>query len=376
MTGSHREQIRLPDRSNMKKRALIAMSGGVDSSAAALIMQQRGYECVGMTMRLFPDGDPQTAADRACCASDDAEDARRIAEKLDMPFYVCDFTDRFRRDVIDRFADAYELGRTPNPCIDCNRYLKFGALLRKADELGCEHIVTGHYARVQYDARSGRYLLKKGADRKKDQSYVLYTLTQEQLARVIFPLGEMEKSGIRRMAADAGFANAEKAESQDICFVKDGKYADFLEDYRGAKYPEGDFVFPDGTVAGRHRGIVRYTVGQRKGLGLALRKPAYVCAIEPQTNIVRLGDSEDLFSRVVLAEDVNLIAADEIEDGMRVKARIRYHQPECAATVTQTGPHSLRLVFDEPQRAVTPGQSLVMYQDDVVVGGGIITGTK
>ena len=355
---------------------MIAMSGGVDSSAAALLMKERGYECIGVTMKLFGNEDIRVSSDRSCCSPEDAEDARSVAAKLGMPFYVYDFTDRFRRDVIDRFADAYEQGRTPNPCIDCNRYLKFGELFRKADDLGCEFIVTGHYAGTGYDEERGRYLLKKGADRKKDQSYVLYALTQEQLARVIFPLGDMEKTAIRRIAAEAGFVNAEKAESQDICFVKDGKYGDFLEAYRGRKYPEGDFVFRDGTVAGRHKGIIRYTVGQRKGLGLALKKPAYVCAIEPENNIVRLGDNEDLFTRVVYAEDVNLIAVPEIKGEMRVSARVRYHQPERPASVTQTGPHSVRLVFDEPQRAVTPGQSLVMYQDDVVVGGGIITGTE
>lgn len=352
------------------------MSGGVDSSAAALLMKERGYECIGVTMKLFGNEDIRAESDRSCCSLEDAEDARSVAAGLDMPFYVYDFTERFRRDVIDRFADAYEQGRTPNPCIDCNRYLKFDELFRKADDLGCEYIVTGHYARVVFDEERGRYLLKKGADRKKDQSYVLYALTQEQLARVIFPLGDMEKTEIRRIAAEAGFVNAEKPESQDICFVKDGKYGDFLEAYRGVQYPEGDFVFADGTVAGRHRGIVRYTVGQRKGLGLALKKPAYVCAIEPETNTVRLGDNEDLFNRVVYAEDVNLISVPEIRGELRVSARVRYHQPERPAVVTQTGPRSVRLVFDEPQRAITPGQSLVMYQDDVVVGGGIITGTE
>ncbi len=360
----------------MTDRVMIAMSGGVDSSAAALLLKERGFECIGVTMKLFENEDVRVSGDRSCCSAEDAEDARGVAASLDIPFYVYNFADRFRRDVIDRFADAYEKGRTPNPCIDCNRFLKFDELLRKADELGCRYIATGHYADVVHDDKRGRYLLKKGKDLKKDQSYVLYSLTQEQLARVIFPLGNLQKTEIRKIAAEAGFFNAEKPESQDICFIKDGKYGDFLEAYRGRQYPEGDFVFLDGTVAGRHKGIVRYTVGQRKGLGLALKKPAYVCAIEPETNIVRLGDNEDLFTRVVYAEDVNLISVNSIEGEMRVSARVRYHQPERPALVTQTGPHTVRLVFDEPQRAVTPGQSLVMYQDDIVVGGGIITGTE
>ena len=352
------------------------MSGGVDSSAAALLMKERGYECIGVTMKLFGNEDIKVSTDRSCCSLEDAEDARSVAAKLDMPFYVYDFTDRFRKDVIERFVAAYEAGHTPNPCIDCNRYLKFDELFKKADDLGCEYVVTGHYARIDRDPETGRFILRKGADGKKDQSYVLYSLTQEQLARVIFPLGDMKKTRIREIAAEAGFVNADKPESQDICFVKDGKYGDFIEAYRGKSFPEGDFVFKDGTVPGRHRGIIRYTVGQRKGLGLALKKPAYVLGIDPAANTVLLGDNQDLFTRTVYAEDVNLISVLEIRSGMRVSARVRYHQPEKEAMVVQTGPRSVKLVFDEPQRAVTPGQSLVMYQGDIVVGGGIITGTE
>ncbi len=359
----------------MQKRAMIAMSGGVDSSAAALLMKDRGYECVGATMKLL--GDDLTASEGSSCGSDnDAEDARAVAERLGMPFYVFDLSSEFKRHVIDRFVKAYEAGMTPNPCIDCNRYMKFDELLEKADELGCSFIVTGHYARTEYDEASGRYLLKKGADPAKDQSYVLYSLTQEQLSRVIFPLGGMLKTRIRDIAAEAGFVNASKPESQDICFVQKGKYGDFIEEYSGKKFPEGDFVFLDGTAAGRHKGIIRYTIGQRKGLGLALKKPAYVCRLDTERNQVVLGDNEDLFTRVVLAENINLISVPDLKSGMRVSARVRYHQPEKPAHVIQTGPDSLRLVFDEPQRAVTPGQSLVMYDGDTVVGGGIITGTE
>lgn len=360
----------------MNNKALIAMSGGVDSSAAALLMKERGFDCIGVNMKLLGDGTFQLSADRACCSNDDAEDARRAAEHLGIPFYLFDFTPRFRKDVIDRFVKAYEAGMTPNPCIDCNRFLKFDELFSKADELGCRYIATGHYARTGFDEETGRYYLKKGEDEAKDQSYVLYSLTQEQLSRVIFPLGEMTKPRIRQIAGAAGLINASKPESQDICFVQKGKYGDFIEAYTGRTCPEGDFVFRDGTVAGRHKGIIRYTIGQRKGLGLALKKPAYVCGIDAKRNEVILGDNEDLFMRRVFAENINMIRVPDLKNGMRVTARVRYHQAEKPAYVVQTGDDTIELVFDEPQRAITPGQSLVMYDGDHVVGGGIITGAE
>ena len=354
------------------KRALIAMSGGVDSSVAALLMKQKGYDCIGVTMKLYDNEDVGICSDKTCCSVRDVEDARQVAAGIDIPYYVYNFTGDFREEVIERFVDAYEHGRTPNPCIDCNRYMKFGALFAKAGELGCDLVVTGHYARVRYDEARGRYLLLKGLDAEKDQSYVLYQMTQEQLAHVQFPLGELSKPETRELAAAAGMDNAEKHESQDICFVPDGNYAAFIERFRGKAFPPGDFIDREGRVLGQHKGIIRYTIGQRKHLGIALQKPAYVCRINPERNTVTLGSNEDLFIRELIAADVNLIAVDRIDRPMAVTARVRYHQKEKPAVVEQIAEDRLRLTFEEPQRAITPGQSVVMYQGDVVIGGGVI----
>ena len=355
-----------------KDRVLIAMSGGVDSSVAALLMKQKGYDCIGITMRLFDNDDIGKCSERTCCSAEDTEDARQVAERVGIPYYVYNFTGRFRENVIERFVDAYEHGRTPNPCIDCNRYMKFGALFEKAKDLSCGTVVTGHYARIGYDETRGRYLLRKGQDPEKDQSYVLYQMTQEQLAHVQFPLGEMTKEETRALAAEAGLENASKHESQDICFVPDGKYADFIEHFRGQVYPPGDFMDREGNVLGQHKGVIRYTIGQRKGLGIALQKPAYVCGIDPVQNTVTLGSSEDLFTTELTAAEVNLIAVDRIDTPMEVTARVRYHQKEQPATVIQIAKDRIRLTFHEAQRAITPGQAVVMYQGDVVIGGGVI----
>lgn len=348
------------------------MSGGVDSSVAALMMKKRGYECIGVTMKLYDNGEIGVCNDHTCCSVEDVEDARGVAARLDMPYYVYNFADRFREDVIDRFVDAYLNGRTPNPCIDCNRYLKFGELFAKAEDLGCEYVVTGHYARTEYDEKSGRYLLKKGLDPDKDQSYVLYSMTQDQLAHVQFPLGEYRKTETRELAAEAGLDTAQKHESQDICFVPDGKYADFIERFTGKKSPEGDFVDADGNVLGRHKGIIRYTIGQRKHLGIALQKPAYVCRVNADDNTVVLGSNDDLFVKELTAGDVNLIAVEKLQDPMEVTARVRYHQKEKPAVVYPLDGGRIRLEFKEPQRAVTPGQAVVMYSGDTVIGGGVI----
>lgn len=348
------------------------MSGGVDSSVAALMMKKSGYECIGVTMKLYDNGEIGVCSDHTCCSVEDAEDARGVASKLGMPFYVYNFADKFREDVIERFVDAYLHGRTPNPCIDCNRYLKFGELFSKARELGCEYVVTGHYARTEYNHESGRYLLKKGLDPKKDQSYVLYSMTQEQLAHVKFPLGSITKTETRKIADGAGLGTAQKNESQDICFVPDGKYAEFIERFMGRKSPEGDFVDEEGNVLGRHKGIIRYTVGQRKHLGIALQKPAYVCSVDPEKNTVTLGSNEDLFVKELTAGDVNFIAIEKLEGPLEVTARVRYHQKENPAVVYPLDDGRIRLEFKEPQRAVTPGQAVVMYDGDTVIGGGVI----
>ena len=349
---------------SLNKKALIAMSGGVDSSVSALLMQQQDYECVGATMSLFKKS--------TCGGEDDVRDAAKVCADLGMEHHVINFADSFQDKVIKRFIDAYTHGRTPNPCVDCNRHLKFGKLFAKAQELGCEYVVTGHYVRVRYDEAKGRYLLLKGADPKKDQSYVLYSLTQEQLAHAQFPLGEYCKTEIRDIAEEHGFANARKHDSQDICFVENGKYAEFIEKKTGRKFKSGDFVDVEGNVLGRHKGIIYYTVGQRKGLGLALPQPMYVKEIDVVNNKVILATNDQLFSSHVVAKDINLIDCDRIAEPRRLKARIRYHHVEQWATVTQPDEDTLVVDFDEPQRAITKGQSLVLYDGDVVVGGGTI----
>ncbi len=359
----------------MSKKALIAMSGGVDSSVAAALMKESGYDCIGVTMKLFQNEEIGIPKEHSCCSLDDVEDARSVAYALGMPFYVFNFSDRFKETVIDRFVEAYEMGCTPNPCIDCNRYLKFEKLFHRAKELFCDYIVTGHYARIIYDEARGRWLLKKAVDASKDQSYVLYSLTQEQLACVQFPLGAMEKSQTRALAESFGFINAKKSDSQDICFVQDGSYADFIEEYTNKTYPAGDFVDTNGAVLGKHRGIIRYTVGQRKGLGIAFGEPRYVKQVDPVSNTVTLCTNEELFSTTLLAKQINLISVAQIDAPMRVKAKVRYRHKEQWATVEQLDADTLRVVFDEPQRAITVGQAVVLYDEDVVVGGGTIVST-
>jgi tRNA-specific 2-thiouridylase len=357
---------------DIKKKALIAMSGGVDSSVAAYLMKAAGYECIGVTMKLFANDDINLSKEHSCCSLSDVDDARNVANSLDIPYYVFNFKDRFKEQVMDKFVSCYEHGITPNPCIDCNRYLKFEELFRRAQELGYYYVVTGHYARTDYDAASGRYRLLKSVDDTKDQSYVLYSLTQEQLAHIQFPLGEYPKSKTREIAESQGLINAKKHDSQDICFVLNGSYADFIEDYTKKNYPDGNFVDTNGNILGTHKGIIRYTVGQRKGLGLSLKQPMYVKEVNPDTNTVVLATDEELFSREVTANNINLISVDRIVGEMRVKAKVRYRHTEQWATATQTDDDTIHVVFDEPQRAITKGQALVLYDGDVVVGGGTI----
>lgn len=356
----------------MKKKALIAMSGGVDSSVAALLMKERGYECAGITMKLYSPDDEYIPEEQSCCTTQDIEDARKVADALDIPYDVVNFSDNFREHVLEPFVFAYENGATPNPCINCNRHLKFESLFKKAQEMGLDCVVTGHYARIAYDETSGRWFLKKGLDHDKDQSYVLYNLTQEQLAHTLFPLGEMHKPDVRALAEKHGFVNAEKKESMDICFVKDEAYYDFIERFTGKNYPEGDFVDASGNSMGTHKGIIRYTVGQRKGLGLALKAPAYVCKVDPDRNQVVLGSNDDLFSTTLVAKDINLISVSSIDEPMRVMAKVRSRHKEAWATVTQIDEDTIQVVFDEPQRAITKGQAVVLYDGEVVVGGGTI----
>ena len=352
------------------KKALIAMSGGVDSSVAAYLMQQQGWDCAGATMTLYRNEDIGLSRSRTCCSLDDVEDARSVACKLNMPYYVFNFSDEFRCQVMDRFTQAYEQGRTPNPCIDCNRYLKFRRLYDRAALMGCDAIATGHYARIEQE--NGRYLLKKALDASKDQSYVLYMLTQDQLAHTCFPLGTLHKMEAREIAASQGFFNARKPDSQDICFVPDGDYAAFIRRHTGKEDVPGDFVDETDRVLGRHRGITHYTVGQRKGLGVPSNQPLYVKAIDPARNRVVLSGNDALFSRQLTAGDFNWIAWDEPPRQFRCSAKARYRHPEqpCQVNIQEDG--TVEVTFDQPQRAITPGQAVVLYDGDTVLGGGTI----
>ena len=352
--------------------ALIAMSGGVDSSVAAHLMLEAGFKpCIGVTMKLLRNEDVGVLPEKGCCALDDAEDARSVACALGVPHYVFNYTEVFRQSVIENFVREYERGRTPNPCVECNRHLKFGALLRRADELGCRYVATGHYARIEREEDTGRFLLKKALDPAKDQSYVLYMLTQEQLARVRFPLGTLRKSETRSIAQRLGLCSAGKRESQDVCFIPDGDYPAFLARWSGKPLPEGDFLDPEGRVLGRHRGAAAYTLGQRRGLGLPMGERVYVVSKDMAANTVTVGPEKLLFRDALRAEGMNWIVTPPAGP-FRSKAKIRYRAPEAAATVTPLGNSGAVIVFDAPQRAVTPGQAVVLYDGDTVLGGGTI----
>ena len=347
-------------------KSLIALSGGVDSACAAIIMKNRGHECMGVTMRLH------SASESSCLTSKDIEDARGVCENLGIPYTVVDFSSDFDKYVIENFISAYENGATPNPCIECNFRLKFDKLYEYGMENGCDFIVTGHYARIEYDEKYGRRVLKKGLDHKKDQSYVLWRISKDKLEKTIFPLGNiLSKDEARELAAQAGLDVSTKKDSQDICFVPNGDYAAFIENYRKKSYPVGDFVDLQGKILGKHKGIIRYTIGQRKGLGLALPASMYVVSKDLEKNQVILGFNEDLLSKELYANDVNLSAIDEITEPLRVKAKIRYNQEAKDAYATMEN-GLLHIVFDEPQRAICRGQSVVIYDDDTVLGGGII----
>lgn len=357
----------------VNQRALIAMSGGVDSSVSAALMVQQGYDCIGVNMKLHNFAGEEDAQSRQCCSLTDAEDARSVCHRLGMKFYVFNFTEDFSREVIDRFVCAYECGATPNPCIDCNKHMKFSRLYDRAKVLGCDFIVTGHYARVEYDDARQRWLLKKAKNEPKDQSYVLYFLTQEQLAHTRFPLGEFEsKDQIRAIARELNFLNAHKSDSQDICFVPDGKYPDFLTAYTGKEYAPGDFVDTRGNVLGRHKGIVCYTIGQRRGLGLALPQSMYVKYKDMEKNQVVLSTNEELFSDHLVADTFNWSAIDAPAEPIRCKAKTRYQAREADCTVRVLPDGRVDVWFDQPQRALTVGQAVVLYDGDIVVGGGVI----
>lgn len=345
---------------------LIAMSGGVDSSVSAYLMLQHGYRCMGAIMRLHE-------ASNETGMSQNIEDARSVADRLHIPFHVLDMTAAFQTQVMDDFVRCYETGLTPNPCVQCNRCLKFGQFLDCAVALGCTHIATGHYARISKDPVSGRYLLQKAADPAKDQSYFLYPLTQQQLSHTIFPLGDLTKEQARQIALQQGFVNARKQDSQDVCFIPDGDYMAFLKRYTGKEYTKGNFLDLDGNVVGQHQGAVAYTLGQRKGLGIALGKPAYVCSKDMAANTVTVGPNEALFHTTLLANNWNWISTESPKTPICVHAKARSRMTEQPATVYPEENGYYRVVFDTPQRALTPGQAVVLYDGDTVVGGGTIT---
>ena len=342
-------------------KALIGMSGGVDSSVAVHLTMQAGFDCIGGTM-LLHDSTPEAALDAAA-----------VAERMGIPFRVFDLSSLFREKVMDAFVSCYEQGLTPNPCVVCNRYLKFGAFLDIAREMGCDYVVTGHYARIE--ERDGRFLLKKAADEAKDQTYFLYTLTQEQLKHTLFPLGSLTKAEARAIAEALGLLNAKKRDSQDICFIPDGDYMAFMERHTNKTYEGGNYLDLQGNVVGQHRGAVAYTLGQRKGLGLAMGAPVYVCGKDMAANTVTVGPNEALFHSALRANDWNWIAIEDLKEPVRVTAKARSRMREEPATVYPEENGFARVEFDEPQRAITPGQTVVLYDGDMVVGSCIITET-
>ena len=351
-----------------QKKALIALSGGVDSSVAAYLAMDAGLSCIGGTMRLYeaeqplPDAIPKQAAD-----------AQSVATRLGIPFHIFDCRDEFCSCVVDVFVKSYEDGLTPNPCIVCNQRLKFGLFLEKALELGCDYVVTGHYARIKHDPKSGRWVLQKAVDEAKDQSYFLYGLTQKQLSHTLFPLGELTKAQAREIAEERGFVTAKKKDSQDICFVPDGDYFTFMKHHTGHSYPEGDFLDRNGNVIGRHKNAVAYTLGQRKGLGLSMGEPVYVCDKDVVSNTVTVGPNDALMHRSLRAKDWFWHTISQLTEPIRVYAKARSRMVAQPATIYPEENGFVRVEFDTPQRAITPGQAVVLYDGDVVVGGGTIT---
>ena len=350
---------------------MVAMSGGVDSAVAAALLQREGYEIAGVTLRMFDPSILPEGVSSPFSTDSPVTDAKQAADRLGIPHYVLDASAEFRRDVITPFVSTYCEGGTPNPCVDCNRCVKFGSLFDSAEQLGYHILATGHYSALE-TTESGRILLRRAADPSKDQTYMLWSLTQDKLARVRFPLGGMKKSEVKEIAEELGLVSAKRKESQDICFIPDGDYAAFIHRFLGKSFPEGNFIAPDGKILGRHKGIIHYTIGQRKGLGIALGEPMYVAEKDVQNNTVTLTRNEGLFRKELTVKQINLMAFDRIDTPLRVHAKVRYHHTPALATVTQIDETHLHVVFDEPQRAIAAGQSFVMYDGDLLLGGGII----
>ncbi len=356
------------------KKVVVGMSGGVDSSVAAYLLKEQGYEVTGVTMQIWQDEEERRLEENGgCCGLEAVEDARRVAAKLGIPYYVMNFKKEFQKNVIDYFTDEYMAGRTPNPCVACNRYVKWEALLERSLSIGADYIATGHYARIE-KLPNGRYSLRTCASGMKDQTYALYNLTQDQLARTLMPAGSYKKEEIRRLAGELQLPVAHKPDSQDICFIPDGDYASFIKREREALFPEGNFVTRDGRIVGRHKGIVHYTVGQRKRLGLALGYPVFVLEIRPQTNEVVVGRQEEALIRRVKADRLNFMSVEDLTGPKRVWAKIRYNHKGAWCVAEKTGEDELLCTFEDPVRGAAPGQALVLYEGEYVLGGGTITG--
>ena len=355
-----------------KKKAVVGMSGGVDSSVAAYLLKEQGYEVIGVTMQIWQDEDELSLEENGgCCGLSAVEDARRVAAQLQIPYYVMNFKKVFKEKVMDYFTEEYLCGRTPNPCIACNRYVKWEALLSRCMDIGADYIATGHYARIMR-LRGGRYTLAQSVTAEKDQTYALYNLTQEQLAHTLMPVGDYSKDEIRRIAEQIGLRVAHKPDSQEICFVPDHDYAGFIERTSGQRIEEGNFVNRDGKILGKHRGIIHYTIGQRKGLNLSMGHPVFVTGIRPETNEVVIGESKELFGRVVRARNVNFMSVPGLDGSVRAMAKIRYNHRGDTCLVEMEDEDTIRCTFDEPVLAATPGQALVIYRDGCVLGGGTI----
>ncbi|RGT73158.1 tRNA 2-thiouridine(34) synthase MnmA [Mediterraneibacter massiliensis] len=353
-------------------KVVVGMSGGVDSSVAAYLLKEQGYEVIGVTMQIWQDEEQAVMEENAgCCGLRAVDDARRVAAALDIPYYVMNFKEEFKENVIDYFVHAYLQGKTPNPCIACNRYVKWESLLKRSLAIGADYIATGHYARIER-LENGRFTLRRSENLKKDQTYALYNLTQEQLRRTLMPVGAYSKEKIREIASRIHLTVADKPDSQDICFVPDGDYASYIKENTDRPIAEGNFVSAEGKVLGRHKGIIHYTVGQRKGLGLSLGYPAFVLEIRPETNEVVIGTHEQSLTYTLRANQLNFMAVEDLREPMHVFAKIRYNHKGAWCTVEKINDEEVLCTFEEPQRAVTPGQAVVFYQDDYVLGGGTI----